>query len=94
VLALTDEGLRKRLRETARGFVMSRSLELLRRITAQLLPGADPSEVMLRIETRDELGRTDLELQAGSRLLLGDPTLEAALKSGDELTRSLSRSDA
>jgi len=49
---------------------MPRSLELLRRITAQLLPGADPSEVALRIETRDELGRTDLELQAGSRLVL------------------------
>ena len=53
----------------ALGFVLGRSPELLRRITLVLLPGVDPDvEVAVRMETRDEAGRTDLELEAGSHL--------------------------
>lgn len=52
----------------ALGFVLARSPELLGRVARLLLPGVDPGDLAVRMETRDELGRTDLELQAGARL--------------------------
>jgi hypothetical protein len=53
----------------ALGFTLARSPELLSRVTERLLPGVvDTEDVVLRMETSDERGRTDLEIQAGDRL--------------------------
>ncbi len=52
----------------ALGFTLARSRALLARILERLLPGVpDGQTVELRWETRDEAGRTDLEIQAGDR---------------------------
>lgn len=51
----------------ALGFTLARSPELLRRMIELLLPGAG-GDVTVRMETRDDLGRTDLELQSGTQL--------------------------
>lgn len=53
----------------ALGFALARSPQLLGRVTARLLPDAGSGDDMeLRMETRDDVGRTDLEIQVGARL--------------------------
>jgi hypothetical protein len=52
----------------ALGFVLASSESLLRRLACRILPDADVSTLIIRIETPDKLGRTDLELDGGTEL--------------------------
>jgi hypothetical protein len=54
----------------ALAFALARSPGLLRLILHRLAPNADNQNVMLRLETRDDLGRTDLEINTDSHLII------------------------
>lgn len=54
----------------ALGFALAHSGTLLRLVLDKLLPGVEADDVMLRLETRGELGRTDLEIDARSHLVV------------------------
>lgn len=52
----------------ALGFTLARSPSLLRLVAGRLLPNADADRASVRLETSDELGRTDLEIDTGTHL--------------------------
>ena len=54
----------------ALGFTLARSPELLHRFAARLLPAGQVDRAAVRMETRDDAGRTDLELDTGSQLVV------------------------
>lgn len=54
----------------ALAFTLARSPGLLRLILQHLAPGADCEGAVLRLETRDDLGRTDLEISTSSHLII------------------------
>lgn len=52
------------------GFALARSPGLLRRIVQRVAPGAGGEDAELRLETRDDGGRTDLEISTGDQLIV------------------------
>ena len=54
----------------ALGFTLARSPELTRLFAVRLLPAGDIGRAAVRMETRDDTGRTDLEFDTGSHLLV------------------------
>lgn len=52
------------------GFALARSPRLLRRIVQRLAPGADEEGTVLRLESRDSDGRTDLEISTADHLIV------------------------
>jgi hypothetical protein len=54
----------------ALAFALGRSPELLGRVLARVLPAASGTGVSVRMEVRDVVGRTDLEIDTGSHLVV------------------------
>jgi hypothetical protein len=52
------------------GFTLARSAGLLRRIVQRVAPGTGGDEAALRLEVRDDTGRTDLEISTGDCLVV------------------------
>jgi hypothetical protein len=52
------------------GFTLARSPGLLRRIVQHFSLGTDGEDAVLRLETRDDGGRTDLEISIGGQLIV------------------------
>lgn len=54
----------------ALAFTLARSPALLARVLHRVLPASDGVAVSLRLEERDDQGRTDLEIEAGTQLAI------------------------
>jgi hypothetical protein len=63
-------GYRENDLTAALAFTLARSEQLLSKLSQRVLPGLDLGNVEIRLETRDEQGRTDFEIDTGSALVV------------------------